>query len=559
MAEHFPPIRREMLKLGGEDRNPAVQLLGRRFFVDQTVPELLVELLLVSTSAKRVGDTEFPDTVILPDMRLLRNWPRECPLEYAAKARVNLKLFSFLGASKLETRHKTHRQHYRDLLCALTRHDKLSISGVTTKHEVLKTLENLFLGFQGVGGNRTWCAQAFVPFCRSVLGAETLWNDTEAAKAHVNTWDEVVERFAHFFSLGRHRFLARGGELLYLQICNALRHETSVVESWCKGAGLGFVDRECHTDQLHKALGGTLASILDACPSTIGKLADFIDEGVEADTAKCTDEQDGSRRYTPCGWCPEESWHEGLLFAVELMRVSEATVDPLEKIEMLETACAMQVLRSLCAQSARCSVARSDGGASAGLFGYVWAMSDPEGRDGILKQVSRRSVNAIERLIHGAIRHPDILAMVKAQKEADERQGKLWRDPYGEADSRYGHKLFVTLAKRIGLMVPKRGAGARFVLNERLLRFLVLGLVRPGERMTYETFKSMLFAHYGIAVDDRQLSKACACCGTSRLSTFGGAADAWLMEMLDASGMLLRLSDSCSLVCNPFGKGEVSS
>ena len=144
------------------------------------------------------------------------------------------------------------------------------------------------------------------------------------------------------------------------------------------------------------------------------------------------------------------------------------------------------------------------------------------------------------------------------QKESDERQGKKWKDPYGEADSRYGHKLFVTLAKRIGLLVPKRGSGARFVLNEKLLRFLVLALVRPGERMTYETFKGLLFAHYGIAVDDRQLSKACEWCGTARLSTLGGSADAWLLEMLDASGMLLRLSDSCSLVCNPFGKGDAS-
>ena len=91
-----------------------------------------------------------------------------------------------------------------------------------------------------------------------------------------------------------------------------------------------------------------------------------------------------------------------------------------------------------------------------------------------------------------------------------------------------------------------------------MLRFLVLALVRPGERVTYETFKGLLFAHYGLAVDDRQLSKACEWCGTARLSTLGGSADAWLLEMLDASGMLLRLSDSCSLVCNPFGKGDAS-
>lgn len=554
MAEHFPPIRKDVITYRSPDRNPAIQVFGRRFFVDQTVPELLLELLLVAASAKRVWDTEYPDTAILPDIELLRNWPRDYPLEYAAKARINLKLFSFLGSSKLETRHKTHRRHYRDLLSALTRRDRLTVSGGTEKHDVLKTLENLFLGFQGVGVNRTWCAQSFLPVARPLIAGESIWRETKASRDQASTWEDALAYFTH----SQQVFLARGGELLYLQICNALRKDERQLLDWSRAAGLGLVEREHTPIQLYTALSQGLASIIDACPDTIGKLAEFIDTGVDAETSAFTDWQRAQRRFTTCGWCPEESWHEGLLFAVELLRVSEAMIDPLERIEMLEIACALQVLRSLCAQSVRYNVARCDGTVSAGLLGYVWALSDPEGRDGIVKQVSRRSVSAVERLIHDAVRHPDILATIKQQKESDERQGKLWRDPYGDADSRYGHKLFVTLAKRIGLMVPKRGAGARFVLNERLLRFLVFALVRPGERMTYETFKDLLFAHYGIAVDDRQLSKACEWCGTSRLSTLGGTADAWLTEMLDASGMLLRLSDSCSLVCNPFGKGEVS-
>jgi hypothetical protein len=46
---------------------------------------------------------------------------------------------------------------------------------------------------------------------------------------------------------------------------------------------------------------------------------------------------------------------KGLLFAVELLRLSEAVIDPIERLEMLELACAMQVLRSLCAQGVRYS------------------------------------------------------------------------------------------------------------------------------------------------------------------------------------------------------------
>jgi hypothetical protein len=188
--------------------------------------------------------------------------------------------------------------------------------------------------------------------------------------------------------------------------------------------------------------------------------------------------------------------------------------------------------------------------AEAGPLRYVWVVSDPAGRHAVVKQISRRNVSAVQRMIHDAIRHPDIQSELGLPANDAAKV-------YKEADGRYGHKLFVTVAKRIGLVVPKRGAGARFVLNDKLLRYLVLSTIRPGERVTYESFKRLLFAHHGLAVDDDRIGPSCAWSGTPRLTTLGGNADAWLAEMLDASGMLIRLSDSCSLVMNPFdGGGE---
>ena len=81
MIDAFPPITREAVQRGGQDRNPAVQLFGRRFFVDQTVAELLVELLLVAFSPKRDGYRDIPSEQILPPLALLRDWPNEAPLE----------------------------------------------------------------------------------------------------------------------------------------------------------------------------------------------------------------------------------------------------------------------------------------------------------------------------------------------------------------------------------------------------------------------------------------------------------------------------------------------
>ncbi len=551
MPEQFPPIR---LRPDTLDKNPAIRMFGRRLFVDQTVPELLLEFLLVAISGKRIGEEgEFFET-LLPEIDRLHSWPDGCGLEYSPKARLNLKLFAFLSASKLDTRHESHRQHYRELIRDMRAPSKLN-PGSLDKDEILKTLENLFLGFQSVGGQRTWCAQAFLPVARPLLAAETLWNETAARRDGVREWSVVIERFLHFFSFGRHRFLARGGELLYLQVCNALSQDEAAVQSWAQAAGLSFSRRESALSELHAGLEHALASVLDACPETVGKLAEFLDTGVDSETAKQTDFQSGTHepRFASCGWCPGESWPEGLLFAIELLRLCEAVIDPIERLEMLEIACAMQELRSLCAQSAR--YARGDAKATDGVgpLGYVWALSDPAGNQVVIKQISRRNVNAIQRLIHDAVRHPDILAGFGGL--SDDELAKVYR----EADGRYGHKLFLTVAKRIGLIVPRRGAGARFVFNDKLLRFLVLAVLRPGERVTYETFKRLLMGHYGIAVDDEGLAAACEWSGTSRLTTLGGKADDWLIDMLSASGVLIRLSDSCSLVLNPFDGEEASA
>ena len=244
-----------------------------------------------------------------------------------------------------------------------------------------------------------------------------------------------------------------------------------------------------------------------------------------------------------------------MLFAVELLRLCKAKVDPIERLELLEIACAMQVLRSLCTQSAR-HVNRQEMGEI--WPGFFWVLSDPNGQNDVVKQISRRSVNAVQRMVYNAIRHPAIRQILKQQEQNDVTSGRKWADPYPRSDRQYGYKLFLTMAKRIGFIVPKRGAGARFVLNDRILRFLVMSLIPPGERVTYETFKKLLFAHYGIAIDDERIGQACEWCGTGKLTTLGGTSDMWLVEMLEASGVLVKLSDSCSLVENPYDGGEIA-
>jgi len=555
MPNPFPSIELEMLNFGGEDRNPAIQVFGRRFFSDQTNTELLVELLLVAVSQKKIKRDSFNS--ILPAFEVLHNWPSNernlnyaSLLEYAPKARLNLKLFSFLGASKLETRHETHRKHYKDLLTHLS--EQITIAGLSDKNDVLKTLENLFLGFQGVGGQRTWCAQAFLPITKTFIASETIWNETEANRILISDWDDIISYFKKYFSVNRHRFLARGGELLYLQLCNALRQDFSTIKDWADKSDFGFNEIEIEPERLYVALSRAISDLMNVCPKTIEKLAEFIDSGVDSETALRTDTNEaGSARFTSCGWCPEESWQEGYLFAVEVLRLCSAQIDPMERFELLEILCAMQVIRSLCAQSARYMVGEGPRKNIAEPLGYLFAISDPEGSHKALTQISRRSVSACERMINDAIRNTHVKMNVDEQQRLDIANGRKIQNIYKEADSRYGYKYFLSICKRIGMIIPRRGKGARFIINEKILKLLILTVMRPGQRITYETFKRLVKLHYGMMFDDKDINMASQWSGGPPILTLGGNADVWLLEMLDAAGVLIRLSDSCTLIVNP--------
>ena len=551
MVDPFPPIKLDKVEYRGQDRNPAVQLFGRRFFVDQTVPELLLELLLVATSPKRIGNRNLRSEQVFPDIELLQAWPRGIHLEYATRARLNLKLFAFLGASKLETRHETHRQHYRCLINLLQSPENLAVAEVGERIDFLQTLENLFLGFLGVGEERTWCAQSFLPVTRNLVAGESIWRETRAKRENPDSWERALKFFSHSQQL----FLSRGGEVLYLQLCNALRQEEKTMQAWASSAELDLSPLT-NPVRLREELERGFGCIFDRHADPVGKLAAFIDSGIDPKTNNQTDMAiDGGPHFTNCGWCPTESWPEGLLFAVELIRLCKAKIDPIERLELLEIACAMQVLRSLCAQSARHANRQGIGESWPGFF---WVLSDPDGQNDVLKRISRRSLNAVQRMVYNAIRHPAIRQILKQQEQNDVTSGRKWADPYPRSDRQYGYKLFLTMAKRIGFIVPKRGVGARFVLNDRILRFLVMSLIPPGERLTYEKFKRIIFSHYGIATDDETIGQACEWCGTAKLATLGGTSDMWLVEMLKASGVLVQLSDSSSLVLNPFDGGEIA-
>ncbi len=533
-CDSFPPIDAKPAK------NPAIQLFGNRLVGDQSPLELLIELLLVITSPKRIGEAGVPFAAALPAADTLRDWPGTDKLYYVPKARLNLKLFAFMGASRLDSRHETHREHYRAILEKL--HDRIRVTEAGSEGDVLRTLENLFLGFQGAGFGRTWCAQSFMPICRGLLARETIWAESLARRDKPGHWEDLIgpERWSKYFDDDKHLFLARGGEVLYLQVCNALLQKPEVIQRWAKESGVALEVNEQDPAWLHQALEHELATLLDHCPQTVTDIAEFLDSGVEPDTAIATDvnQKDGQPHYATAGYCREDSWREGYLFAVDLLRLCQANLDVIERLRLLETACAMQLLRTLASQSARHCPSEY----RVAWPGYRLAVSAPDEQAPAVKRLSRHTAKMAEKLIYRAIR----CGVVELPDDDTEREKSL-----READKSYGGKLFVSMAKRIGLLVPRRGAGARFTLNEQLLRLLVVTTVPIGGRLTYDVFKQLVEARHGLVFDAEGFARAGVWTDGLGQTFVGNNIDAWLQEMLEAAGLLIRLSDSCALVENP--------
>ncbi len=526
------------------DYNPAIRLFGLRFVADQTIVEYLSEFLSIMFSNKAIWDDDI--TTPFPSFEDLQIWSETSeywPLRYAPPIRLNLKLLAFFGLTPLAKRHQVHGYGYERVATTLESQIK---SRSVEPEEARRCIEDFFKGFQGAGDTRTWCARTFYPITESFLTQETIWEETKARRDDLGTWEDSIGNFNRYYSTTKHDFLARGGELLFLQLCNALSTDQRNINEFAGCVGPFFDEDEVRLETLHNSLQNGLKRLYGSYTAPLDGLADYVER---LDKETC--ERIGSYSKTlTCEWCPRDSWPEGYLFAVELNRLMSTKLSLTDKLGLMMTGCALQVLRSLCAQSARyMSPSGKAKEGRGGALGYAWIFSAPSSSTRQQRLVSQRNLQAIEGLIQGVLRIDALETYVKERQQEDDKI----RKSYAEADNRYGYKLFRSLGKNLLIMIPRQGAGARFVMTEQVLRYMVMTLARPGERLTYDEFLERLYCFYGIAVEPPQLMDAMAWSGLPANQSVQSDRKSWLCQMLRAAGFLTELSDARAIVFNPFG------
>ncbi len=520
-----------------KDDNPAIQLFGRRFYKDQTEIEYLMEFLLVFLSPKYIADVNSQFSSGFPEVEEMQNWPEKTPLKYIPEERIGLKLFSFLASSKLESRHKCHQDRFKQMLAILR--GRIETDYDTSEEQVLELLEQLLGGFVGIAANRTWCTQVFLPVSEGLIAGETIWARIKGNKQPNLSWEDAFQQTPRLFEFSKHDFMARGGEVLYLQLCNLMRFFASTELS----------DFETDNGFEKNGSANSLQIIQNALQdlfaetSSISSLVQWI-EDADPETPAMVKK---IREPAQCGWCPQESWQEACIFAHELANICRATVDPLEKIDMLTLCCVFQVLRSLCAQSVRHSTIMTDELRSlGGINGFAWILTPARLDEPAFKETAKQNLVRMREVIYDAVKNPAVISPLtttpkgKDEKKADEQS----------------QNLFIHLGKRIGLIAPRTGSGARFVLPEKLLRYLVLALIPPGKTMTLASFTDRMFLHYGMAVSGSTLKKAIGW-SYPRQKIHEELQKKWLEQSLRATGFLIPLSDAVSQVQNPFGHQEI--
>lgn len=479
---------------------PGATIFGNRIYRGQSLYEYLIEFLLIFVSAKsedyETGKMKFHDSA-------------EEGMSYWCEPRMGLKRFVFFEKSNKGKTVKIDEIAYKKMISLLK--SKIQDANDSETEEIIEGLQDLIRGYAVVIKNRYWCAPAVLPICPELVFCEVMPNEKERLKLK---FEDDNTKADTSFVFDQRNFLGRGGEVYYLHLLQGLEGNPSA--------------KKRLEQLLQETLTNECKSISNAC-NTI--------QNTWAKEIGLTDEQ--AHKQIRLSFIPESAYKDISVYSIqELTTYLSNKIDPIIKIEVLAKGIMFQIMRMM--------------NAAVGKYlnepAKPWIIDMKAADSSAVRKIAADAYSKVENAFLSAINmSADALGLTdkdKVKAVEDSRKDSL--------------DVFRSKGKELQCIIPVKGDFTRFTLSEDVIRFLVLSLVEPKEKMTLNQFLDKLFEHYGIVIGPnqfRKLQKDDDGQKDSCTSEFSKNLEAF-QSFLKDTGFLHELSDATSIVENPYAKIE---
>ena len=505
MMVRYPPNSEEIARK--DVRNPALSVFGNRVHLDQTLYEYLLEFLLVFSSAKH------------EDGSGALAFHTEEPLLYYVAPRNGLRRFIFYEHARKSVRIKRDEEAYTQIREMMKQHIQGTASEAS-REAFVNSIQDLFRGYSAVLKKRSWCAQSLLPLCPEMIFCEEMPNDQKRAKQpragqYVDVNDPAYLPSTAFydsdFDCKRHNFFARGGEVYYLHVMQVLERDVKARADLEKKLRHLLTAKSRHFSQLAAWIQRIWEEEMHIRPSDLQVKMNM-------------------------GYIPQGAYREdGALAVQELRCFLSNDLHPVKRIELLTQGMMLQILRMLSGRACQYMERQR----------AVWIVDMRSAKhDTTIRQLSMQSYSAVNEAFTDAMNRALDAKQIEDPKE---RYQTFVMGRKASVD------LFRARAKEIKLVIPARGNYERFSLSEDLARFLVLSIIKPGDKMDLDTFLDELYAHFRIVIGPSEYQKSFAVMGMpAALSDSFEQNRLAFQEFLKSIGCLRDLSDATSIVVNPY-------
>lgn len=511
----FPNVSVEDIK-----KDPlSCQAFGKRITGNQTLYEYLLEFLLIFCSPKKAyagngneGYYECDDSTRFHFHDIVDG----DSITYYVNPRIALKRFIFFSNSKRDGKFLADQQCYDKMI-------EIMENKITSDdNELCGNLQDLFYGYSAVLKSRSWFAQSTLPLCPEVLFNESLGNKTLREHNLLGGDNVDYTKEERKFKFTQHDFMARGGEVYYLHILQSVNKYPEYKEDLELG----------------------IKRLVSQVPQ-LSSLAEFI----QGEWEKETQMETRCQEYK-CAYIPADFEDRSLRVCKELSSFMSTSINTLRKIELLAKGIILQMCRVIHEQAClRIGKVEKP----------VWII-DMRCGNSTVKTFAEKSYRTLNEDVIAALAVglDNLEYITEKSKKLQNCATEIERQNLAMKNGREESvNVIKKLGKEIKLIIPAKGDAERFSLSEDILTFLVLSIVNPGEKVTFEGFLDLLYQHFGMIISFKHMGSYCIDKGIdSTTASYFKENEKKFQAFMKNCGFLKELSDATAIVQNPYDKED---